>query len=196
MAAISFDSGKSRLVSFGSASCVGFNEIDALNSFVDASNHDGAAEIRAMIQDEESITFHLVGGFLGAGKTTCLLRMAEFYLRQGLRVGIIANDQSGNLVDTELFRNAGFDTAEVVDGCFCCKFDELIAAAGRLGDGQSPNVLLAEPVGSCTDLVATVIKPLRRLFHERFTIAPYVTLLDPDRAFQALTGSPCRACPH
>jgi G3E family GTPase len=131
----------------------------------------------------------LLGGFLGAGKTTALLRLARHYAGAGKRVGIIANDQAEGLVDGEMFRAAGFLAEEVAGGCFCCRFDDLIAAAGRLADGRAPDVILAEPVGSCTDLVATVIEPLKRLYAERFTVAPFVALLDPERARQALMGT-------
>ena len=135
------------------------------------------------------IRFIMIGGFLGAGKTTALLRLARDYGAAGLRVGIITNDQADGLVDTEIFRSAGFQAEEIPHGCFCCKFNELVEAAGRLADGHQPDVLLAEPVGSCTDLVATVIKPLKKLYPDRFSIAPYVALLDPARAYKSLTGT-------
>ncbi len=132
--------------------------------------------------------FLLIGGFLGAGKTTTILRLAGAYAAQGRRVAMISNDQASGLVDTATFRRHGFATEEVPRGCFCCRFDELIAAAGRLVDGHQPDVILAEPVGSCTDIMSTVIKPLRRLYAARFVVAPYVALLDPQRARQALAG--------
>jgi Ni2+-binding GTPase involved in maturation of urease and hydrogenase len=134
------------------------------------------------------IRFVLVGGFLGSGKTTTLLRLARMHTAAGRRVGVLTNDQAEGLVDTETFRSAGFPAEEVPHGCFCCRFDELIAAAGRLADGHRPDVLLAEPVGSCADLVATVIRPLRRLYPGRFAVAPYLALLDPDRALAVLGG--------
>jgi len=49
----------------------------------------------------------LVGGFLGAGKTTLVARAAERFSRQGKRVGLVANDQAADLVDTELFKETG-----------------------------------------------------------------------------------------
>ena len=54
-----------------------------------------------------AIRFVLLGGFLGSGKTTTLLRLARHYVAAGKRVGIIANDQAENLVDSETFRAAG-----------------------------------------------------------------------------------------
>ena len=49
----------------------------------------------------------LVGGFLGAGKTTLLAQAAERLARQGKRVGLVANDQAADLVDTELLKETG-----------------------------------------------------------------------------------------
>jgi len=49
----------------------------------------------------------MVGGFLGAGKTTVLLRLAEHLTSRGQRVGLITNDQSSGLVDTTLVGSYG-----------------------------------------------------------------------------------------
>jgi Ni2+-binding GTPase involved in maturation of urease and hydrogenase len=137
---------------------------------------------------ERPIRFVMLGGFLGAGKTTALLRFAQHYARRNLRVGIITNDQAEGLVDTLAFREAGLTTEEIPSGCFCCHFDKLLEASGRLADGLHPDVILAEPVGSCTDLVNAVITPLRKLYADRFSVAPYAVVLDPERALDALTG--------
>jgi Ni2+-binding GTPase involved in maturation of urease and hydrogenase len=130
----------------------------------------------------------LLGGFLGAGKTTTLLRLARHWTSLGRRVGIITNDQGENLVDTGMFRAAALDTAEVAGGCFCCRFDDFVARADDLLARFDPDVILAEPVGSCTDLVATVIEPLGRLHAGRFEIAPYTVLVDPIRVLQTFGG--------
>ena len=47
-------------------------------------------------------------------------------------------------------------------------------------------MFLAEPVGSCTDLAATVSYPLRRLYGDAYSIAPYSVLVDPARAERVL----------
>ena len=60
----------------------------------------------------------MIGGFLGAGKTTTLVRLARDYVEQGYRVGIVTNDQADNLVDTHLFRAEGFPVQEVPGACF------------------------------------------------------------------------------
>ncbi len=128
----------------------------------------------------------MVGGFLGAGKTTALLRLGERFREQGLRVGLITNDQSVGLVDTAMLANHDFPVEEITGGCFCCRFNSLTEAAEKLSADDRPDVFLAEPVGSCTDLVATVAYPLRRIYGERFSIAPYSVLVDPVRAERIL----------
>jgi len=126
----------------------------------------------------------MIGGFLGAGKTTAVGKLAKRLADQSLRVGLITNDQGRNLVDTAMLRSQGFATEEIPGGCFCCRFNSLVDASERLTTTTHPDVFIAEPVGSCTDLAATVTYPLRRLYGENFTVAPISVLLDPVRALR------------
>ncbi|MCC7352480.1 MAG: cobalamin biosynthesis protein P47K [Anaerolineae bacterium] len=128
----------------------------------------------------------LVGGFLGAGKTTFLLQVARRLSAQGRRVGIITNDQGEGLVDTALVRGEGLPAEEIAGGCFCCRFDDLINATQRLAQDFAPDFILAEPVGSCTDLAATVVLPIQRYFGQQFRLAPLTILVDPFRAHEFL----------
>src|SRR5262245_16603622 len=132
------------------------------------------------------VRFVMVGGFLGAGKTTALARLARHYMGQGLRVGLVTNDQAQDLVDTKSLRAQGFPVQEVPGACFCCKFDELVARGGDLEAAERPAVIRAEPVGSCTDLVATVVQPLKALYGGRFHVAPYAVLFKPSHGLRIL----------
>lgn len=128
----------------------------------------------------------MIGGFLGAGKTTAIVRLAQYVTEKKLRVGLITNDQSLGLVDTTRVRAAGFPVREITGGCFCCKFNSLIEASARLAAETKPDILIAEPVGSCTDLQATVSYPLRQLFGENYEVAPLSVLVDPVRCGRIL----------
>ncbi len=128
----------------------------------------------------------MIGGFLGAGKTTSILRAAEWLTGRGLRVGLVTNDQAGGLVDTAIVKAHALAVEEIAGGCFCCRFNSLVEAADRLARDSAPDILLAEPVGSCTDLVATVSLPLGRIYGDRFTIAPVSVVVDPLRALRIL----------
>src|SRR5437867_9619651 len=113
----------------------------------------------------------MIGGFLGAWKTTCVAKLARSLSDRGLRIGLITNDQGSELVDTAMLRSRGFATEEIPGGCFCCRFHSLVGAANKLTAASRPDVFIAEPVGSCTDLVATVTYPLRRMYGDNFAIA-------------------------
>jgi G3E family GTPase len=133
-----------------------------------------------------SIRFVMLGGFLGAGKTTAMSRLARFYMGRGQRVGLVTNDQAQDLVDTHALREQGFTVEEVAGACFCCKFNDLLDKVGQLEAHQRPHVILAEPVGSCTDLVATVVQPLKDLYGTRFSVAPYGVLFKPSHGLKIL----------
>src|SRR6266571_7339301 len=126
----------------------------------------------------------MIGGFLGAGKTTSVVRLAQRLRDQGRRVGLITNDQGNRLVDTAILAARGFAVEEISGGCFCCRFNSLAEAANKLSAEARPEVFIAEPVGSCTDLVATVTYPLRRMYGDDFTVAPLSVLVDPVRALR------------
>ncbi len=130
--------------------------------------------------------FIMIGGFLGAGKTTTVARLAQCYLAQGQRVIIVTNDQAADLVDTNSLRSQGFDVGEVAGSCFCCNFNELTDTVERLGASARPDVILAEPVGSCTDLVATVIRPLQQIYSQPLDIAPYGVIVKPSHGAKIL----------
>lgn len=134
-------------------------------------------------------TLVMVGGFLGAGKTTTILALARELERRGRRFGIVTNDQGSDLVDTHYLRAQGLVVHEVTGGCFCCNFTQFADAVSTYGD--QADVVLAEPVGSCTDLVATLFRPLRAQQMARFSLAPLSVVVDPRRArrFLARQGS-------
>lgn len=128
----------------------------------------------------------LVGGFLGAGKTTLLLAAGSRLRAAGQRVGLILNDQGGELVDTRLAETSGFAAQEITGGCFCCRFSDFVRAAGSFPASKAPEFILAEPVGSCTDLAATILQPLKRYYADRYKLAPLTVLVDPARAEELL----------
>src|SRR4029453_10815054 len=101
----------------------------------------------------------MIGGFLGAGKTTAMARLARRLTDQGLRVGLISNDQSSGLVDTAFLRSKGFPVEEIPGGCFCCRFNSLLEAAENLDRTTRPDVFIAAPVGRCTHPDATPPPP-------------------------------------
>jgi hypothetical protein len=122
----------------------------------------------------------MVGGFLGAGKTTLILAAAKELERRGILSAVILNDQGNSLVDTGYSTQNGMHSGEVTGGCFCCKLSDLLRVMGELR-AYNPDVIFAEPVGSCTDISATILHPLLE-YRDEFRLAPFTVLVDPERA--------------
>ncbi|QDS87974.1 putative GTP-binding protein YjiA [Rosistilla ulvae] len=135
------------------------------------------------------IRFIMIGGFLGAGKTTLIQQLARRFQADGKHVCIVTNDQAAGLVDTELLKSQGFEVNEVAGSCFCCNFDGLTDAMDEFESRRRPDVILAEPVGSCTDLIATIAIPMMERLGEKFVHSPYAVILKPKHGLKILSGT-------
>lgn len=123
----------------------------------------------------------IIGGFLGAGKTTSILSIAKYLASTGKKIGIVTNDQGSELVDTNFLKKAELPVLEVTGGCFCCNFEEFTEKINQLSQDLMPDLILAEPVGSCTDLIATIFKPIQLNYTKQFSLAPLSIVADPKR---------------
>ena len=120
----------------------------------------------------------LVGGFLGAGKTTLLWEAAHRIINSNQRVGLITNDQAPELVDTAILMHQDVKVSEVSGSCFCCNFPGLLNAMEQVREAANADVIIAEPVGSCTDLSATIVNPLKEKMSGELLVSPLSVLAD------------------
>jgi len=142
-------------------------------------------------QDRSGPTrFVVLGGYLGAGKTRLATTLAR-YLKEthGKSVAIITNDQGNVLVDTEYVRNAGFDVREILGGCFCSNLPEFVKNARSLVQMGRPDVIIAEPIGTSTNILASVLVPLRTMHPGEFDVAPLMVVVDGTSAKKLLDKS-------
>lgn len=130
----------------------------------------------------------IVGGFLGAGKTTLLWESARLISEKGIKVGLITNDQASELVDTAFLEKANGTVLEVSGSCFCCNFNGFTDAIADAVKTRQCEVIIAEPVGSCTDLAATILQPLKEKYQDAFIVAPLTVLADPGRLADIVKG--------
>jgi G3E family GTPase len=128
-----------------------------------------------------SLTVIPLSGFLGAGKTTTMVAAAGVLGRAGRSVALITNDQGADLVDTATARARVEQVDEVTGGCFCCRFEDLSTLVDRLVAEGATDTVVIEAVGSCTDLQATVVRPLRQIYGADLVVAPLTTVVDPYR---------------
>ncbi|MDR1963067.1 MAG: cobalamin biosynthesis protein P47K [Planctomycetaceae bacterium] len=135
----------------------------------------------------------LVGGFLGSGKTTLLAEAAKKLTAEGKAVGLITNDQAPELVDTRLLSRVGKGVLEVAGSCFCCNFNGFADAVQSLIT-QGAETIIAEPVGSCTDLSATILNPVKK-FQPDWNLTPLTVLVDPNRFFEIVGNTASQVDP-
>ena len=130
----------------------------------------------------------MVGGFLGSGKTTLLWEAARRLKHNGQRIGLVTNDQAPELVDTALLSRDQMQVAEVSGSCFCCNFNGLVEAIRQVRTEAEADVIIAEPVGSCTDLSATIFQPLKKNLGRELLVSPLSVMADPVRLVGILNG--------
>lgn len=133
---------------------------------------------------------HIVGGFLGSGKTTAIAAAARQLIAAGKKVGVITNDQGRYLVDTLFFRSQDVPAVEVTGGCFCCNYDDFEERLAALDAAAHPDFIFAESVGSCADVVATVVKPLLELGPVGFRHTGFSVFTDSRLIRQRISGNP------
>jgi len=143
-----------------------------------------------LVARDEKMRLHLVAGFLGSGKTTAIIGACKLLMAQGQRVGVVTNDQGKYLVDTAFVRLADIPAVEVSGGCFCCHYDDLHARLAMLRDEVHPDAIFAESVGSCADVVATVIRPLLTLSDSPAQPTSFSVFADARLLHRRLLGMP------
>ncbi|MFD1559710.1 CobW family GTP-binding protein [Paraburkholderia silviterrae] len=93
------------------------------------------------------IDLAVVGGYLGAGKTTVVNRLLE--APHGKRIAVLVNDFGAVNIDARLVRARSDDVIELDNGCICCTIGgALVDALGRLAAREErPDLLLIEASG-------------------------------------------------
>lgn len=101
-----------------------------------------------------SMKIIILGGFLGSGKTSVLLQLAEYLVklekdcRSETKVAILENEIGTIGIDDKLIRNAGFSVENLFSGCACCTLTgELIGSINKIQKDLNPEWLIIEATG-------------------------------------------------
>ena len=91
----------------------------------------------------------VIGGYLGAGKTTLVNRWLRQAQADGRRIAVLVNDFGEIGIDADLILAQRDDVLELAGGCVCCSFgSDLIGALARLGQRDpAPGEVLIETSG-------------------------------------------------
>jgi G3E family GTPase len=89
----------------------------------------------------------MVGGYLGAGKTTLINHVLTG--SHGLRIAVLVNDFGTINIDASLIADASDDTISLTNGCVCCSIHDDLGAALDLQTRRTspPDHILIETSG-------------------------------------------------
>ena len=95
----------------------------------------------------------ILGGFLGSGKTTALMRFAKYLVDisdpgKKNKVVILENEVGEIGIDDQLLRGGGFEVNNLFSGCACCTVSgELVTAVIKIKKEMDPEWLVIETTG-------------------------------------------------
>lgn len=95
----------------------------------------------------------ILGGFLGAGKTSLLLQFAYYITGHtadspGYKAVILENEVGEEGIDDKLLRGNGYKVENLFSGCACCTLSgELLTAVHNIQEEMQPDWLILETTG-------------------------------------------------
>jgi len=98
------------------------------------------------MSQQSRIPVLVIGGYLGAGKTTLINKMLSDATQ---RIAVVVNDFGSVNIDASLIRERHNDTIELTNGCICCEVGESLADVlfTILERAELPEVVVIEASG-------------------------------------------------
>ncbi len=91
----------------------------------------------------------LLTGFLGSGKTTLVIKLAQFAVERGQKVAILVNEIGEIGIDNQLMRRLDLNVWELLNGCICCTLSaDMVSTLQQLDSNYAPDLVLIEPSGA------------------------------------------------
>lgn len=130
----------------------------------------------------------LIGGFLGSGKTTTVLKFIDRLAADKKKAALIINEVGEVGIDDAALEAAGISSKELTAGCICCtlviNLRETVTEIARV---RNPDILIIEMPGLA--LPSHVRDELLEM-NVMMSLAPVVTLIDASRFTVGLSHVP------
>ncbi len=127
----------------------------------------------------------VVGGFLGSGKTSTIIRLGTEFSKAGQKVAIVVNEIGEIGLDGDVISKYGLDMTELTGGCICCSLKvNMKVTLYHLEKDYHPDIVLIEPTGIAFPQLIKNEVSLMEL--KNTTIQPLVTLIDGSRFKQLM----------
>lgn len=122
------------------------------------------------------IKVHVVSGFLGAGKTTFIIKFLELLKNQN---NVILENEFGEAsIDGDIVKKEGYEVMELPSGCICCSlkinfYDALEKIIGEI----KPDNIIIEPTG--LGQLSEILKILNEeKFRKNCKVESVITIVD------------------
>ena len=126
--------------------------------------------------------YAVIGGFLGAGKTTLMMALSGHMKREGKTCAILVNDLGAkNLVDESYTESEGFLTDEIAGGCICYQTENLVDRLRRFRDVHRADMILSDIPGCGIGGLDHVYRKLQEEYPGEVSLSPFVAVADPER---------------
>jgi len=126
--------------------------------------------------------FMVVSGFLGAGKTTTMLALADHINTNRGKASVIVNDLGAkNLVDAKYSQFCGCQVTELTGQCICYQTENLVDRLRRLLDYEHNDLVMSDIPGCGVGALEHVYHKLDREYPGEFELAPFTVIADPER---------------
>lgn len=104
-----------------------------------------------------------ISGFLGSGKTTLIIKLAEAALKKNLKVAILVNEIGAMGIDDKLMRQLDLNVYQLLGGCVCCTLaSNMPSTLQKLVEKYAPDLVMIEPSGAAElDKVIAALKYYR-----------------------------------
>jgi G3E family GTPase len=122
----------------------------------------------------------IIGGFLGSGKTTTILKISRRFRDAGKRIAIIVNEIGEIGLDGDILTNPDIVTEELTSGCICCTLRiSMQYTLQTLEEEFRPDIVIIEPTGIA--FPGQIRDEIETMGLSELSFAPIITLVDPGR---------------
>ena len=132
---------------------------------------------------KKPVRYAVVGGYLGAGKTTSLIAFSQYLRMTGRRPAILVNDLGAkNLVDGTVTARAEVCPAmEITGDCICYQTENLVDKLRRFRDADSAEMIFSDIPGCGIGGLDHVYHKLDQEYRGEFRLSPFTAIADPER---------------
>lgn len=128
------------------------------------------------------LKYIVIGGFLGAGKTTSMIAFSKYLQEKEKKAAILVNDLGAkHLVDGSFTAASACISEEITGNCICYQTENLVDKLRRLRDLKKVDMIFSDIPGCGIGALDHVYHKLNREYPGEFSLCPFVAVADPER---------------